>query len=72
MSRKLFEAMTEAVDHRRAFDEFNQHLRTDNLEQVQLWEKEYEEWDKVPAGSPCIFDTKDPGTSFFLPDCCAY
>ena len=59
--RKLVEAMTEAVEHQRAFDEFDQHLCADRLEQVEAWDKEYKEWDEAPTGSPCIFDTKDPG-----------
>ena len=59
--RKLVEAMTQAVEHRRAFDEFDQNLCAERPQEVEAWEKEYKEWDREPKGSPCIFDTMDPG-----------
>jgi hypothetical protein len=46
--------MTEAVEHRRAFNEFDQHVHADRPEQVKAGDIEYEEWDKEPKGSPCI------------------
>lgn len=57
----MLEAIPEAITHHRAFAEFNEHLRSDRLDQVQKWEIEYQAWVKKPTGSPCIFDTSDPG-----------
>ena len=56
--------MTQAVEHRRAFNEFDQYVCADRPEQVKAWDIEYEEWDKEPKGSPCIFDTTDSGMFF--------
>jgi hypothetical protein len=57
----MLEAMPEAIEQRRAFDEFDAHVRSDRLEQVIQWEIEYEAWVKNPTGATCIFDTSDPG-----------
>ena len=53
--------MTQAVEHRCAFDEFDQNLHTERLQEVEAWEKEYKEWNMEAKGSPCIIDTTDPG-----------
>lgn len=53
--------MAQAVEHQHAFDKFNHHLREDRPDQVNDWAREYANWDSNPKGSPCIFDTKDPG-----------
>lgn len=58
--KKLVDALPEAMNHQRAFTEFDKHLRADRAEEVAQWEKEYEEWDKEPKNSPCIFDTTEP------------
>jgi len=58
--KKMVEAMPEAISHRRAFDEFDCHLREDRLEEVKQWEIEYKAWVEKPTGSPCIFDTSEP------------
>ena len=58
--KKMVEAMPEAISHRRAFDEFDHHLREDRPEEVREWEIEYEAWVEKPTGSPCIFDTSEP------------
>lgn len=59
--KKMLEAIPEAITHHRAFIEFDEHLRSDRLDQVRQWEIEYEAWVQKPTGSPCIFDTSDPG-----------
>jgi len=61
MLKKMLEALPKAITHRRAFEEFDKHLRSDRLEQVIQWEVEYEAWVKNPTASTCIFDTLDPG-----------
>jgi hypothetical protein len=58
--KKMVEAMPEAISHRCAFDEFDNHLREDRLEEVKDWEIQYEAWVEKPTGSPCIFDTSEP------------
>lgn len=68
----MLEAMPEAISHRRAFEEFNTHLRSDRMEQVIQWEVEYEAWVKNPTGSTCIFDTSDPGEYLNLMDAVKY
>jgi hypothetical protein len=62
--KKMVEAMPEAISHRRAFDEFDCHLREDRLDEVKEWEIQYEAWAEKPTGSPCIFDTSEPCMSF--------
>lgn len=57
----MLEAIPEAISHRRAFEEFHENLRSDHPEEVKKWEAEYDAWMKQPTGSPCIFDTSDPG-----------
>lgn len=57
----MVEALPEAVDHLRAYIEFDEHLRKDSPDQVAAWEKEYAEWDVQPKSSPCIFDTTNHG-----------
>jgi hypothetical protein len=64
--KKMVEAMPAAISHRRAFDEFDHHLREDRLEEVKEWEVEYNAWVEKPMGSPCIFDTSEP-CKFFVP-----
>ena len=59
--KKMLEAIPEAISHRRAFEEFHENLRSDHPEEVRKWEAEYDTWMKQPTGSPCIFDTSDPG-----------
>jgi hypothetical protein len=44
--RKLVEAMAQAVEHGHAFDKFDQNLHAERPQQVEAWEKEYEEWDR--------------------------
>jgi hypothetical protein len=63
MLKKMLEAMPEAINHRRAFEQLDAHLRSDRLEQVLKWEIEYEAWVKNATGDTCIFDTSDPGES---------
>jgi hypothetical protein len=58
--KKMVEAMPEAINHRRAFDKFDHHLREDRPEEVREWEIEYEAWVEKLTGSPCIFDTSEP------------
>ena len=65
--KKLLKAIPEAVSHRRAFEELDEHLKEDKPEQVAEWEKEYAAWDEKPKGSPCIFDTDDSCAIFYLP-----
>lgn len=57
-------AIPEAISHRRAFEEFDTHLRRDMPQQVEEWDKLYTEWDKKPTKSPCLFDTSARRTSF--------
>jgi hypothetical protein len=61
MLKKMLKAIPEAINHWRAFEEFDTHLRSDRLAQVIQWEVEYEGWVKEPTGLHCIFDTSDPG-----------
>ena len=58
----MVKAMSEAIAHRRAFEELDACLKEDKPDQVAKWEEEYAAWDKMPTGSPCIFDTSDSGT----------
>lgn len=60
----MVKALSEAVSHRRAFEEFDKHLKEDKADQVAKWEDEYAAWDKKPTGSPCIFDTRDSSTLY--------
>lgn len=55
----MVKAIPEAVSHRRAFEEFDAHLKEDKADQVASWEEEYAAWDEKPTGSPCIFDSMD-------------
>ncbi|KAF7969254.1 hypothetical protein HWV62_27842 [Athelia sp. TMB] len=57
--KAMVAAIPEAIFHRRAFEEFDAHLRKEMPEQVQQWDKDYAEWDKEPKASPCIFDSAD-------------
>ncbi|KAF7980030.1 hypothetical protein HWV62_40156 [Athelia sp. TMB] len=57
--KKMVKAMSEAIAHRRAFEELDACLKEDKADQVAKWEEEYAAWDKMPTGSPCIFDTSD-------------
>jgi hypothetical protein len=59
--KKMVEAIPEAISHHRAFVAFNEHLHADREDQVKQWEVEYDAWVKKPKGSPCIFDTSEPG-----------
>lgn len=52
-------AIPEAIAHRRAYEEFDTHLRRDMPDQVQEWDRLYTEWDKKPTDSPCLFDTAE-------------
>lgn len=55
----MVKAIAEAISHRRAFKEFEEHLKEDSADQVAQWEVEYTTWDEQPTGSPCIFDSID-------------
>lgn len=57
--KKMAKVILEAVSHRRAFEELDEHLKKDKPEQVAKWEEEYAAWDEKPTGSPCIFDTTE-------------
>lgn len=57
--KSMVGAIPEAIAHRRAFEEFDAHLRRDKPDQLQEWDREYAEWDKQPRPSPCLFDTKE-------------
>lgn len=52
-------AIPEALSQRRAFEEFDAHLRRDKPEQMKQWDHEYAEWDKKSKPSPCLFDTTE-------------
>ena len=65
------DATNEAVEHKHAFNEFNQNLRADQSDQVDAWVPEHDEWDRAPLGRESIFDTKVSGLSPpFIPDIC--
>lgn len=55
----MVKAIPEAITHRRALEEFDSYLRRDKAEQVDVWEKQYADWDAKPTGSPCLFDIKE-------------
>ncbi|KAF7975075.1 hypothetical protein HWV62_10461 [Athelia sp. TMB] len=57
--KALASAIPEAIAHRRAYEEFDAHLRGDMPDQVQEWDWLYAEWDKKPTDSPCLFDMAD-------------
>ncbi|KAF7974192.1 hypothetical protein HWV62_13237 [Athelia sp. TMB] len=57
--KKMLKAISEAVTHRRAFEELDAHLKEDRPDQVAKWEAEYAAWDRKPTGSPCIFDAPE-------------
>lgn len=57
----MVEAIPEALTHQQAFVEFDSNLRRDRPEQVRKWEIQYDAWVAQPTGSPCIFDTNEPG-----------
>ncbi|KAF7973147.1 hypothetical protein HWV62_15919 [Athelia sp. TMB] len=59
--KKAVKAIAEAISHRRAFEELDEHLKEDMAAQVAQWEVDYAAWDRKPTGSPCIFDTSDAG-----------
>lgn len=57
--KNMAAAIPQAIFHRRAFEEFDEHLRHDMPEQVKKWDEQYAEWDRKPTASPCLFDTTE-------------